>query len=365
MCKIYSYLLCIGLVITFLGCASSKSTIQSPQTQTELKKSNESVVIYGKTILLDEVLKSQYVNSFDAKYQFYPKNKSVKVKNKKTGYFVNYESDNRPEYYITLEKPMMIKSIQYIADYAFAHNPVDGVFKSVNAVVGTPFSLLGKALGSDAPLLPSVAVFGAFQDNGKRYHGEFHEFNIDQSDNIMINNPFGSKQVQKIAVVIAKSWMPSTYTVTKTMPWNPGKIHIEAIDMSDFYGILNHTLSSNNDKEENEDIVFTILKNNERLFKELKKNKDKYSLPTVSFFNLPNDVNLEYAKKNKYKIFQEGIYKNKSGKYVKLNLNESIFNSTEKVEVKVTKLDVDNEKAQYNKQDQRNKSKYIDFSDGI
>lgn len=50
---------------------------------------------------------------------------------------------------------------------------------------------------------------------------------------------------------------------------------------------------------------------------------------------------------------------------MKLNLNESIFNSTEKVEVKVTKLDVDNEKAQYNKQDQRNKSKYIDFSDGI
>lgn len=356
------YSVVLLFLITFTGCSSNNKTVQIPQSNSN----DKSIEIYGKNIILDDKLKAKYIKIFYAKYEFYPKNNLISVKNKKAGYFVNYNPNRRPEYIIELDKPMIIKNIKYVSDYSFANNPVDGIFKGVSAVIGTPFSLLNKTLDSNTPLLPSIAEISIFKHNGKKYEdGTIYEFSIDESDRVIINNPFNSNTVQKIAITVNKSWMPLTYTVNKTMTWNPGKIQIEAIDMSDFFGILDYALKNGNNKDENEDIIFAILQKDEALFKKLKNNSSQYNLPLISFFKLPEDVNLIYAKNNKDRIFEEGIYKNNQGKFIKLFPDEIVFNTTNKVEVKVKTLTVDNEKIKYNKRDQKNEAKYIDFSDGI
>lgn len=361
MMRIYFYVISLFFFISFTGCASNNNMAQIAHS----KNSNESVEIYGKKIIFDEKLKSKYVNTFDVEYEFFPKNNYITVKNGNAGYFVNYDSKNRPEYFIELNKPMIIKNIKYTSDYSFAENPVDGIFKGVSAVIGTPFSLLNKTFDSKTPLSPSIAQLGVYQYNGKSYDGKVFDFTIEENNSIIVNNPFDSNSVKKIAITINKSWMPLAYTVSKTMRWNPGKIQIEAIDMSDFYGILDYTLKNRVNQEENEDIVLAVLQKDESLFKKLKDNKSEYNLPSVSFFNLPPDVNLAYAKNNKYKIFQEGIYKNNKGKYVKLNSDETVFDSASEVKIQVKTLEVDNKKTQYNKKDQKKQSKYVDFSEGI
>lgn len=356
------YSVVLLFLIAFSGCSSNNKTVQTPQSNIN----DKSIEIYGKNIILDDELKSKYIKTFDVKYEFYPKNNAITVKNKKAGYFVNYDSKNRPSYIIELGKPMIIKNIKYVSNYSFANNPVDGVFKGVSAVIGTPFSLLNKTLDSNTPLSPSIAELSVFEHNGEKYeNGTNYEFSIDESDKVIINNPFNSNTVKKIAISVNKSWMPLSYTVNKTMTWNPGKIQIEAIDMSDFFGILDYALKNGKNKDENEDIIFTILQKDEVLFKKLKNNSSQYNLPLISFFKLPEDVNLIYAKNNKDRIFEEGIYKNNQGKFIKLYPDETVFNTTNKIEVKVKTLTVDNEKIQYNKIDKKNDAKYIDFSDGI
>ncbi len=98
--------------------------------------------------------------------------------------------------------------------------------------------------------------------------------------------------------------------------------------MSDFFGILDYALKNGKNKDENEDIIFTILQKDEVLFKKLKNNSSQYNFPLISFFKLPEDVNLIYAKKNKDRIFEEGIYKNTQGKFIKLYSDETVFNTT-------------------------------------
>lgn len=353
--KNYFYSASLLFLISFTGCSSTNEIVQAPVSMQ--KNDNEFIEIYGKNIILDEELKSKYIKRFDAKYKFYPENNSIRVKNSSEGYFVNYDSKNRPEYYIELNNPMIIKNIKYIPNYPMNH-PVD-------TVVGTPFLVLKKILDSGAPIVPSVSKLGVFKYNGKSYNGEIYDFAIEQNSNITVNNPFSSNVVEKIVIAVDESWMPLSYHVTKTMKWNPGKIQIEAIDMSDLYGILDYSLKNGNNKEENEDIILAVLQKDEALFEKLKNNSSKYTLPSVSFFNLPKDVDLLYAKNNKNKIFQEGIYKNTKGKYVKLHSDETVFDSKGEVRVQVKSLDVDNNKIQYNKKDEKNKSEYVDFSKGI
>lgn len=88
MMRIYFYVISLFFFISFTGCASNNNMAQIAHS----KNSNESVEIYGKKIIFDEKLKSKYVNTFDVKYEFFPKNNYITVKNGNAGYFVNYDS---------------------------------------------------------------------------------------------------------------------------------------------------------------------------------------------------------------------------------------------------------------------------------
>lgn len=381
--KYLIHTLCI--VLFFTGCALTNQSNDSTASNS-LQNDKFIVDIYGNKINFDNYLKSKYLKTFDAKYIFEPSSKEVSIKTRdKNREIVEYDKNSMPAYVIELQKSMIIKNIKYTATYTGAENIKDYVANTI----ATPLTYLGNAINENKPAKPSVATMGIYKFEGGQLLGTTYNFKPKNADNIEVINPFNSEVVNKIAVVIFRSWLPSITKVNKIIDWQPGVIQIEAIDMSDTFGIFDYVLKNSKNEEENEKIVINILENNEALFSKLQNNKSQYALLKSSFLNLPSDIDLQYTKKNKDRIVQEGIYKNSKGEYRKVGSNEKIVQKTTsdtKTVVKKTTttptakqtpkksydtalsidtLEVGEADINFNTADDLEKSQYVDFSDGI
>lgn len=362
----YVYLLSIVSLVLITGCSQSvKNT--SIKHQGIIKSEDNKTIInfYGESITLSNEMERLYKKSMMVDYSFTPSSYNIIAKSKqKSSYKIDYEKE--PQYYVKLDKPLIITKIQYIPSQTLFLNR-NIINDSVNSVLSLPFNILSNVLKADSPLVSSVASLGLYKEDNNNYKGIVYDFKVEDKNNIVIKSPFNGAPVQNFALAIKQVWKPLTMKVYKRMKWNSGKIYIEGIDVSNTALIIDNYLRHSKNDDKNERLVTAILKKNLNVFAKLRKNVEHYNLPNISFLYLPNDADLTYAKLNKFTIFKKRIYRTLNGEFktFKVKATKGLFDEEGEVVIKVKKINIKKQKVAFNKKDEKKTTGYIDFSEGL